>query len=166
MKSKFIIAALMFILSMTCFAAPAKKETIDELFNVMQAQKMMDSVYGQMDGMFKQMAQGMNIPESQKPILDKFFVKYTALVKEEMSWEKLKDPMADAYASVYTESEVKNIIKFYRSSAGQKMLVKMPELMQASMSIVQSSMKNLMPKITELQNELTAELKEEGAKKQ
>lgn len=144
---------------------PASKETIDELFKVMQAQKMMDSVYGQMDGIFKRMVQDMNVPESQKPILDSFFVKYNALVKQELSWEKLKDPMAEAYASVYTESEVKGIVEFYKSPAGQKMLAKMPELMQASMGIVKTSVKNMMPKITQLQTELTNELKQNSSTK-
>lgn len=166
MKQAKTLVFLTLIFSLNCFAEPASKATIDELFKVTQAQKLMDSVYGQMDGMFKNMVQGMNVTEAQKPILDSFFIKYNALIREEMSWEKLKDPMADAYASVYTESEVKDIIKFYKSPAGQKMLAKMPELMQASMGIVQNSMKNMMPKITELQKQMQDELKKESAKKQ
>jgi len=165
MKKSIIFTCFALIFSLNCFAEPASKETINELFKVTQAQKIMDSVYGQMDGMFKNIVQGMNVTEAQKPILDSFFTKYNALIREEMSWEKLKDPMADAYASVYTESEVKDIIKFYKSPAGQKMLVKMPELMQASMGIVQNSMKNMMPKITELQNQLRDELKKENTGK-
>lgn len=163
---KVVFLALMLVISVNCFSAPASKETIDELFKVTQTEKMMDSVYGQMDGMFKQMVQGMNVTEENKPILDSFFVKYNTLIKQEMSWKKLKDPMAEAYASVYTEDEVKDIIKFYKSPAGKKMVEKMPELMQASMSIVQNSMKNMMPKINQLQKELQEELKQGSTIKQ
>jgi len=166
MKNKMTLTALLLIFSLNCFASPASRETIDELFKVTQAEKMMDSVYGQMDGMFKQMVREMNIPESQKPTIDSFFVKYNALIRQELSWEKLEDPMAEAYANVYTEREVKDIIKFYKSSAGRKMLAKMPELIQASMGIVQASMKDILPKITQLQQELRQELKKDSVKVQ
>lgn len=165
MKYKCFFIVMLLTFSINCLATPATKETIDELFEVTQAQKMMDSIYGQMDGMFKQMVEGMNVSESQKPILDNFFVKYNALIKEDMSWEKLKGPMAEAYAKVYSEDEVKDIIKFYKSPPGQKMLVKMPELMHASMVIVQDIMKDMMPKINKLQNELKTELEKENTKK-
>lgn len=163
---KFVFLALMLVVSLNCFSAPASKETIDELFKVTQTEKMMDSVYGQMDGMFKQMVQEMNVTEEKKPILDSFFVKYNTLIIQEMSWEKLKGPMTEAYASVYTEDEVKDIIKFYKSPAGQKMVAKMPELMQASMRMVQDLMKNMMPKINQLQKELQEELKQDSTIKQ
>ncbi|MFZ6818742.1 DUF2059 domain-containing protein [Undibacterium sp. Ji22W] len=165
MKSKLLIAALLFIFSVNGFAAPAKKETVNAMFEVMHSQKMMDSIYGQIDGMFKQMTQGMDIDESQKPIMDKFFAKYNALLREEMSWEKLKNPMAETYASVYTDREVKEITKFYKSPVGQKVLEKMPELMRASLSVTQNAMKNLMPKIKEIQKEMAEEIKESSAKK-
>lgn len=162
-RSIFLI--LILGISLNCFSAPASRETVEELFKVTQAQKMMDSVYGQMDGIFKQTVEGMNVTEEKKPILDSFFAKYNTLIKEEMSWEKLKVPMAEAYSNVYTEEEVKDIIKFYKSPAGQKMLAKMPELMQASMGIVQNLMKNMMPKINQLQKELQEELQKDTPKK-
>jgi len=166
MKLKLWLTALLFAFSINCFAAPASKATIEELFQVTQAQKIMDTIYGQMDGMFKKMVEGMNVPEEQKPVIDRFFVKYNALVKEDLGWEKLKDPMIDAYANVYTEAEVKDMIKFYKSSAGKKMLAKMPELMQATMGIVQGAMKDMMPKVNQLQSELREELKQANTKQQ
>lgn len=67
--------------------------------------------------------------------------------------------MIEVYASVYTEEEIKDIIKFYKSPAGQKMLAKMPELMNASMAVVQNLMKDVMPKINDLQKKLNEKLK-------
>jgi hypothetical protein len=166
MKAKFLITLALFTISINCLAIPAQKETLNELFKVTESRKMMDSAYGQMDVMFQQMAQGMNVTESQKPIMDKFFAKYSAMVKEELSWEKLETPIADAYSSVYTDDEVKEIIKFYKSPVGQKLLKKMPELMQATMGVMQKSMKDIMPKVQAIQKELADELAKDNAKKE
>ncbi len=162
MKLKRVTAAL--LLALCCCAAqaePASKATIEELLEVTQSQKMMDAVYAQMDGMMKQSTQGMVLSEAQRPIMEKHLAKSAALIKQELSWDKIKHPMAEAYARVYTEAEVRDIIEFYKSPAGQKMLAKMPELMQESMVLIQESMKDLMPKIAALQQALQKELKAE-----
>jgi hypothetical protein len=169
MKIKYFFLFALMALSVNCFAEPAKKETIDAFFDAANMQKMMNTIYGQMDGMFKHMTAGMNVPEKDKPIMDKYLAKYTAMVKEEMSWDKLKEPMEKIYASVYTEDEMQGIVAFYKSPAGQKMLNKMPELMQASNGIMQDSVKSIMPKIQALQKEMSDELaqaKKEEPKKE
>ena len=158
MKIKYFFLFAFVALSVNCFAEPAKKETVEAFFDVADMQRMMNAIYGQMDGMYKHMTANMNIPENEKPIMDKYLAKYTALVKEEMSWDKIKDPMEKIYASVYTEDEMQGIVKFYKSAAGQKMLNKMPELMQASNGIMQDAVKNMMPKIQALQKEMSDEL--------
>jgi hypothetical protein len=166
MKAKFLVTLALLALSINCLAIPAQKETLEELFKVTESRKMMDAAYAQMDGMFQQMTQGMNISESQKPIMDKFFVKYSTMVKQELSWDKLEAPIADAYSSVYTDEEVKEIIKFYKSPVGQKLLKKMPELMQATMGVMQKAMKDIMPKVQAIQKELGDELAKDNAKKE
>ncbi len=170
MKIKYFFLFAFMALSVNCFAEPAKKETIDAFFDAANMQRMMNAIYGQMDGMYKHMTANMNIPEKDKPVMDKYLTKYTAMVKEEMSWDKLKDPMEKIYASVYTEEEMQGIVTFYKSATGQKMLSKMPELMQASNGIMQDAVKNMMPKIQTLQKEMSDELaqtkKEDSSKEE
>lgn len=164
MKAKVLLGLSCIVLSLQVFAAPAKQETIDKLFEVTHSAQLMDGVYAQIDSMFAQMTNQMQVPESQKPIMDKFFKKYSAMMREEMSWEKLKGPMSNAYAQTYTEEELKDVIKFYQSPTGQKFIAKMPELTKASMIMVQDMMKTFMPKMQALQKELQDELKAEQEK--
>ncbi len=164
MKIRYLSLFALMALSVNSYAEPAKKQTVDTFFDIANMQKTMNAVYSQMDGMFKHMTVSMNIPEEEKPIMDKYLNKYTEMVKEEMSWDKIKEPMEKIYSSVYTEEEMQGIVKFYKSPAGQKMLNKMPELMQASNSIMQDMVKNMMPKIQALQKEMIGEL--EQAKKE
>lgn len=156
-KILFLVFSLCFFSSL-CSAQTASDKSLKELFTLTDMDKMLDSAYSQMDGVFAQMVGQMNVSEEQKPVLDKFFKKYTALVREELSWKKLEQPVMVTYRQVFTEPEVRELIEFYQSPLGRKMLDKMPELMQASMVSMQESMQGLMPKLQELQKELHEEL--------
>lgn len=158
MKKILLLAFAFCFFSSVSHAQTATDKSLDELFSLTDMDKLVDSAYGQMDSMFAQMAGQMELTEAQKPIMEKFFKKYTALVREELSWQQLKAPMNEAYRKVFTEPEVRELIEFYQSPLGKKLLEKMPELMQASMVLVQESMKDLMPKLQTLQQEMQKEL--------
>lgn len=158
MKKILLLAFAFCFFSSVSHAQTATDKSLDELFSLTDMDKLVDSAYSQMDGMFAQMAGQMELTEAQKPIMDKFFKKYTALVREEMSWKTMKKPVAEAYRQVFTEPEVRELIEFYQSPLGKKLLEKMPELMQASMTVMQQSMQEIMPKLQQLQQELQQEL--------
>ena len=166
MKKQLALLFSLLLLSGICTAEPAKKESIEKLFSLMNMDQLLDSVYGQMDSMFSDMTDQMGIPEEDQPIVDKFFKEYTALIRDEMSWDKFKAPMIDAYAKVFTEEEIKEVTKFYQSKVGQKMLEKMPELTQVSMHTVQGTMKDIMPKIQALQSEMVNEIRKRHEEKE
>lgn len=46
-----------------------------------------------------------------------------------MSWEALREPLIQMYAEAFTEKELKQITKFYRTPAGKKSAQITPELM-------------------------------------
>ena len=48
---------------------------------------------------------------------------------------------------MFTEDELQDLIDFYKSPLGQKMLKKQPELMKATMQKMQVEMSKVMPKI-------------------
>lgn len=158
MKGKMLFLAATLFLANICLSEPASRESVEEMFALTDMDKIMDGVYGQMDTMFTQIIAEMNITEDERPIMADYANKHSALVRTELSWNKLKEPMIDAYAQVFTEEEVGELIKFYKTPIGKKMLAKMPELMQTSMRTVQESMKNFLPKMQALQKELVNEL--------
>lgn len=75
------------------------------------------------------------------------------LIESEMSWDKMKAQYVELYASIFTESELKGLIEFYRSPVGQTFIRKQPELMQKSMELNQRMMMNLQPKMMQLMKE-------------
>jgi len=165
MKLKILLGLSCLVFSLQAIASPAKPETIDKLFEVTNSAKLMDGVYAQLDPMYTQMVAQMQIPESQKPITEKYMKKYSALMREEMSWDKIKGPIANTYAQVFSEEELKDVIKFYQSPTGKKFVEKMPEMTKASMTMVQELMKSFVPKIQALQKEMQEEIKAESSAK-
>jgi hypothetical protein len=67
------------------------------------------------------------------------------------------------YADTYSEDELRQIIAFYKTPVGQKMLQTMPELMQKGMAIGQTLAQEHMP---ELQQAIAARQRELEAKEQ
>ncbi len=84
------------------------------------------------------------------------------MLTNSMSWEKIKEPIIKAYSQVYTKAEIDELNVFYQSPLGQKMIKKMPELMQATMQVMQETTKVMIPKMQALQKELQAELSKQS----
>jgi len=76
-----------------------------------------------------------------------------------MSWEKMEPEYIKLFSEVYTEDELKAIVEFYKTPAGQSMLKKQPLLMQKSMVISQKQMQALMPEIQKMSQEFKDSIK-------
>ena len=70
-----------------------------------------------------------------------------ALIKKEMSWNKIKGSIVSAYAETFTTDELKALTKFYSTPAGKKFIKKQPQLQQRMMMQQSMIMRQLMPKI-------------------
>jgi hypothetical protein len=110
----------------------------------------------------RQMGMSMTNPsqltDADKKILDNFMTKLMAAMQETMGWQKLKSEFIDLYAKAYTEEEVDGILTFYKSPVGQSMLAKTPQLVQQSMAISQTHMKEIQPKLEQLTEDLKKDL--------
>ncbi len=75
-------------------------------------------------------------------------------VKQEMSWDRIKDEYISIYARTFTEEELEGILEFYKSPIGIKFAEKQPELMKQAMEINQRRMMELMPKMKKFAEQL------------
>ena len=135
------------------------RAAIDEMLRLSNVDKMIEPMFDQFKGMLKNQFAQMGGAAEQMPILDKYNDKLLSAMKEEMAWSKMRDAYIDLYEKVYTEEEILDINKFYRSPAGKKMIEKMPQLLQESMAITQKGMQTLIPKIQKISEEMAQEIK-------
>lgn len=166
---KYVMVLALFLASSLCVAAEgAKRGSVDELMNIMDVDAMVDSMYAQVEGMLQGMGEQLGVQPDEKPIFDSHNAKMVALMRKEMSWEKMKEPMTDIYMKNFTEEEVQGMLTFYKSDIGKATLKKLPIVMQQSMQISQNLMQALMPEIQRMAGELQADLekhrKEKAAK--
>ena len=132
-------------------AAPASTESIEKLLVVGKAQSLLESSYANVDTMMRQgVIQGtggraLTADELQR--VDVMSAKLTALMKDEMSWAKIKPEYIRLYAQTFDQQEVDGMIAFYATPAGQAMINKMPLLLQNTMALMQTQMAALMPKM-------------------
>jgi hypothetical protein len=136
----------------------SKRESVEELFVLINAESLIDTIYSQMDQMFQGMGQQLGVKPSEQELFDKFMSKVASLVKAEMTWDKMKEPMIKIYLKHYSEKEIQDQIAFYKSDSGQSIIRKQPAVATDSMVLRQEAIKNLMPKLRKIAEELEAEL--------
>ena len=157
---KVLLLSLLIFSSSLYAEKNTKQQKIDELISVMNLDSMVDSMYGQVEGMMKGMSDQMGVKPSEQAIFDKYYGDMTTVLKTEMSWAKMQPMMVNVYDKHFSEQEVADMLAFYKTDTGQKILEKMPVVMQESMQMSQSLMKDAMPKIQTLAQQLSDELEQ------
>jgi hypothetical protein len=164
MKCKFLVFALLLaaptVAQTTASAdAPASREEVRKLFEVMQVhqqmRQVMDSVMAQQKSMLHQTLKANNpsITAADEAHYDAMMAE---MVKD-MPLDGILDDMVPIYQKHFTAGDIAAMSAFYSSPTGQKMLHEMPQLtteaMQASYGRMQKQMDAMMQKLKQIQKE-------------
>lgn len=150
MRIKRLSCAAALLFSLQAQAEPATRATIEKFLQVTEAANMMDQAYQSMDQMTSQMLASTGLDTKRDKQIQQDMQEMNTLVRAELSWDKLEEPLIALYGSVFSEDELQEIIAFYQSDVGQKMLKRQPELMQGTMVMMQEQMQAMMPKVKAL----------------
>jgi uncharacterized protein len=166
MKHPFRFLALILFATSTLLAqqpassdAPASKEEVEKLFEVMQVHQQMRQV---MDAMMKQ--QTAMIHETLKKrypqtSADKIARadKLIADTMKDMPMDAMLDDMIPIYQKHFSKADIEAMTTFYGSPTGQKMMQEMPalttEAMQASYARMQKQMDAMMQRAEQIVKE-------------
>ena len=165
MSMRWLFALVLCWLAGTAYSAePDPKIGLAlELLDVMHMDALMKNTQDQLHGMFQGQFASIAGCAAAKPIVDEFSEKLSEQVLGTLGSEDFKVDVAAAYAEVFSPSELQEMIDFYRTPLGQKMLVHMPELMQKSMLITQARMKTLQPQLVALAGSYDQRIREASA---
>ena len=116
MKKLFIIAMLIFSMSITGFSAEtSKQKKIKELFQVMDVQ----ATTNEMSQMILNDTGNMSLSKNQR----------AALQKEMQSMmDYVLNKQAELYDRHFTEQEIDDILNFYKTPAGKKVIEETPKI--------------------------------------
>jgi hypothetical protein len=160
-----LLAVLTFSLSTP--AAPPSDQSINQLLQLTKVDKHMDSVFTQMEGAMKaslqQATKGKPLSAEEQAVLDRQQAKMAGIMKEELSWDKMKDLYVQAYRETFSQEEIDGLIAFYQTPVGQSLVSKQPELMKRTMTILQQRMAPMTQRIQKMSEETALELQKAKA---
>lgn len=144
-------------------ASAVSEASIKDLLKVTDSKKLIDESMRNFDSMVlsstrRALANQKLGPDDQK-ILDDMRAKMTALLKEEMTWEKFEPRVIEIYMKTFSQEEINGMIEFYKSKAGQAVVAKMPRVMESSMQSMQDMMSTATPKLMQMQKDAVAQIK-------
>ena len=150
MKQLIFIAAVLIGMN-SLVSAQTKEEDLSTLMEMMGSQKQIDDMVASLIPVFQSSAQTSFGEESEA------YQEYFNFLMEEvgrLSKKMMDEVMVPLYDKHFTQEEIRDLITFYRSSTGQKMLSESPKLMQ---EMYMSMMTTYLP---ELQQKLQEKLEE------
>jgi hypothetical protein len=148
-------------------AAPPSDQSINQLLQLTKVDKQMDSVFTQMEGMMKasmqQATKGKPLSADEQAVLDRQQAKMAGIMKDELSWDKMKDRYVQVYRETFSQEEIDGLIAFYQTPVGQSFVSKQPELTKRTLAIMQQRMAPMMQRIQKMAEETALELQKARA---
>ncbi|MDZ4200415.1 MAG: DUF2059 domain-containing protein [Kiritimatiellia bacterium] len=129
-----------------------------ELITVARTERMLDQMKTAMEGMMRQQFATIDLPPEGVAAAEKAQADVLAWFMDVMSWEKMRSLYVDLYTDVFSEEEIRGLTQFYRSPLGQKMLDKMPELIEKAMLKTQAIVMEKMPELQQRMQKSVEEL--------
>jgi len=151
MKKRILVLAICSV-AFISIQAQAKKESVVELINLMQQNEMIDKTFSSiLEPIRYQISKSGKDEatiEKNKAIFDKVMAKSKEMVKD-----MINNEMVTIYQKYFTDKEIKSMITFYKTPAGQKFIQVMPDMQKDMMQIM------LNKYIPQLQESIKAEVK-------
>lgn len=146
----------------TALAAQASDGSIKQLLAVTKAEKLIESMRAQfdaiMDNAVQQALKGQTASARQQQVISRMKSKMVEVLQQELRWEKLEPMSVRLYKESFTEDEVRGMLAFYKTPAGQAVINKMPLLMQKTMFEMQKLTTDMIPKVKAIEKDFHAEM--------
>lgn len=159
----YVLSVLLVVAAICCAkAAPPSDASIEQMLKATHADQMVDQMITQMsNGMqqgMQQALQGRTPTPAQQAKIEEFRTKLTALLRDELSFAKMKDIYIQVYRDTFTQDEINSIVSFYSTPGGKALVEKMPVAMQKSGALAQARMGPLLQKIQALSEQYEKEI--------
>jgi hypothetical protein len=162
-----LLTVVSLLLALPAGAAPATPESIEELLRLTKAEGVLDAMYANMDGLMRralaESLKGQKLTPGQQRSIEAAPARFAGVMREEMSWAKVRPLYVQIYRESFTQEEVDALTAFYRTPAGAAFVDKMPVVMQKSIGALQSRMGPLLEKMKVAVDDALAEA---GVKRQ
>jgi hypothetical protein len=138
------------------------RQAAEEVLRLTKVDKMLGPLVDQIQQVQIQQLQQMNLSREAYSAAQRYLQRINDLVAREMQWQEIKNDYIGLYTDAFTEQELQQLIQFYSTPLGRKVVEKMPVLMEQSMQLGQKKMMNIMPEIQALSEEMIQEIQKQN----
>ena len=124
-----------------------RRELAAKFLVTMKVEKQMTQVFQMIRQSQSMMLKKMLKDAKQIKSAEEFQTKMMTVIKEEMSWAKLKPIFIDVYSSVYSVKELEAMNNFFSSPVGQSFVDKTPQVNKVTMQKMSSIMVSMANRI-------------------
>lgn len=153
-----LLAALSALASPFARAQGADDARIDRLLEVMRARETVDAMFPQIEAsqrqMMAQLTAGQSLDEAQQARIESILARSDQRLRDTLAWDNMAPLYRDIYRQTFNDEDIDAMLAFYGSPSGQRLLDKMPLLMQNSMTAVQQL---VVPMLQQLEQDIRAE---------
>ena len=142
MKKIILLSSLIVFMSFNV-SAQNKKEKIISLFELMNTDKMMDSMVDNISNMFANKNTGLK--DAKNDSIQKEYMNYVMEETKTLSKKLINEDMVTLYDKYFTEPEIQKFINFYLSPEGKKLIEATPNMQNDIMAIMATK---YMPELT------------------
>jgi len=155
------IAISLIALSCLCTTAFADthQDAARELMKVSGTEQIMAQMQLQIESMFLNISSDSEYNAKQQEIVTRYRAEVSKLLAEKMQWQQIEEKVVDLYVASFSEAELKEMVAFYKTPLGQKMIDKMPTVMLRTAEISRQQMRFVIPEVKELGNTMNEELR-------
>ena len=126
-------------------------EAAKELLSVTNARESAEQGFDQVYPLFNSMSQDYPLSDEHRKALAEDTQETMEFIKRELNWSVLEPRLVEVYVDIYSEDELRGLIEFYRSPLGQRFIEKTPEIRKANAQVTLELMRELLPKLREMQ---------------
>jgi hypothetical protein len=123
-----LLASLIFASLAHC--APASLESIDRLLADTKLEKLFDTMSTNVDQVMRRSmeasTQGQQLSPAQRRVIDATAAKFVQVMREEMTWDKMRPLYVQIYQESFTQEEIDGLIAFYESRQASRSLKRCP----------------------------------------
>lgn len=139
-------------------AAPATDAQVDKLLQVMQVRQNLEQMLPQIESMQRNMVTQLNaqhpLDADQQARVNRILADSDQRLRQMLAWSNMAPMYRDIYRKTFSADDMQAMTAFYGSPAGQRVVGKMPELMQNTLGAVQ---KMVVPMLQQTQRDIARE---------
>ena len=160
MKKAILVLVFILPLLMNSYSQ-TKQESIKELFHVMQQDSIMDKMFNSMIPAIMNQMQSQMPGDSTAKARSNEMMNAMLQSTKEISKKLMDEDMVVLYDKYFTQNEINDYIKFYKSPAGQKFIKVTPDLQKDLMMVM---MQKYVPELQKTIKDRVEEIKKSDKK--